>query len=1761
MSCRYKYDNREFNTKKDLADYLKGKGVEANYDTNSTLVEIKSNYEDPILYQSQIEQQVEDIAGSLEQISFDGRGFKTYANINQKLLDEQAGTVKIFRDDNGNEIEIDVAEEFEKYRKGEPIQQVEGLLDEIDNLIADKFYQDTMENMSGAGNMRQESLMRRLTDFANKLGISTQKMEDYVKQYQQRNGVPASVEALADMFNKIIAISNTGTVEDFTEEIAHFAVEYFNGQESIQDMVDNVDKTVAYKTYAETYRNLYSKQGLTGEALENKVRREIVGKILAQKILDNFAENETNLSERGIFSVLRKLFGQFLDLFAITDSNRQFFVEFGQTLDYIAQSVTDDTMFSNFTPRESKEVYYSATKEDKVIKRSLEATQKELEEKFRQILRGGEVNLKSSRLKDLERIAQKLGDNDYAGALKGYIDFLYMEIQKNDDQIEKAVADSEAILRNRRLSSEDLKLDPDGYTEEELYQEVARQLDVDAANLIVFNSDIDMIVEHLTNQVNMVKSRNPNLPVNYVRSLNKKIDVIRTRSRNTKNHTTPLAKNVTIREITRGLEKLGLTEEKIQETLDRINQYNDRDIDFWTKLFFAASTVGNPIVRSLVTLLKKANNRAQKRARDFAFKLARKAEQLGITNGEAKKLFEKTHMIAPWDVARFERDFNKAIEDAAQDINNKINELSYTDPDYLEKRTKLEASIDEAQQKIREEWLESQFSNYNSKRVGESTSVNPITKQKTRTRAAQQIIRDLGRNRIEITSKYGRGELMSVRDQRALQTVVNKRKQYMSLYNSDGTIKDKEELAIAYDLRDYYSFDGGSGVSAKASLDFQLERERVRNRYGSTSVEYKRWLSQYAYLKYPDEYYEGISFEVEVDEEETLARLRKAGIGLDEIRELVVDGGSMNIQELYNALRDKKRQLTDPYRIRNKSGEIDGIALERDAILVSAIDEITNYTKYFSLEDSKTGFVAEPNDAFTKKYYDLLKQNDPAALNQWLTKHQAEKRQGAVPLPKTSYYRRYTSKDENIQRDYEPTIQWQMEYEDSLEVNSNFKQELKGKALQPSAAKMNEYKNQRYFDLFGINPNDPFSNSPTRNQKLYELREFLLTEKYFMDKLHGQKYAYLQLPQVRAYANENITSTSRGLKDRIVRVMEDAVIIDNLEDEFSLETTRDNDVFIKGRKGRKIIPKFYTRLVPEGREGELTEDIAYMYGKYAAMSYNYDEKAAVLPKLHAMRDALLSVTNKDSSAGQDRKLSNTIDMVDEYLDSHLYGNQYKDLGGYNWAGVGYISLTKIINTISKFTRKKNLGLNTLVSLTSSMVATLERRSVASENEHLSHSSINFANMKLKAGADLIQMVGETASLRPNSTSRQLLEYTGVGIGLDDVIQGGIMSRGGRAIAQASPLFDAVGYKVVGRMVASVTALSVYDNYRLVDGQFTNYKNFREKNSSKPDSQIEKEWNALRNKSFFSYLKSEDNRMVINEEKLRQDGFMEDVEDLEDRMRLIVQEANDYVEGQVNFMDKNLLSKHPFLAFVLMLHRGYFQRFIENRFKAKGINPLTGSESEGHYRTVLRLMKDRLKNENGEIKIGSPEFMIGALNVIIYASTFGVYTKGLDNSNLSETEKSNLRRIKTDLFVFLSAFAFFVLMNLKADDDDDDDKLKEYLALLSSRVLVETSSTRYNALGGLQSTFDMLESPSAGYSAFESLLSFSDLLFTAGDTIKSGHYKGKSKFFKSAVKATPFKNVYEPIMGNPRNSNMFYRSRLISQPAYIMYEKIEELVNE
>lgn len=133
----------------------------------------------------------------------------------------------------------------------------------------------------------ETELQRLLTNLLSKMGVSTMSISEYVEKYNIKNGVDPSANALADIANKVVAFHEGEMgLEALTEEVAHFITEAMP-QAQVESILENIHRSEEWNQHADTYREIYSKR-YKGEELENAVRREVLGKVMTNSILNEF---------------------------------------------------------------------------------------------------------------------------------------------------------------------------------------------------------------------------------------------------------------------------------------------------------------------------------------------------------------------------------------------------------------------------------------------------------------------------------------------------------------------------------------------------------------------------------------------------------------------------------------------------------------------------------------------------------------------------------------------------------------------------------------------------------------------------------------------------------------------------------------------------------------------------------------------------------------------------------------------------------------------------------------------------------------------------------------------------------------------------------------------------------------------------------------------------------------------------------------------------------------------------------------------------------------------------------------------------------------------------------------------------------------------------------------------------------------------------------------------------------------------------------
>ena len=110
---------------------------------------------------------------------------------------------------------------------------------------------------------------------------------------------------MSDLENKLIAFKD-GIIEedDLVEEVAHL-IESSIPLEKKENVLRNIHKTKEWQQHAEEYMRIYGN--------EETVRKEILGKVIANSIKENFQARNTNQIEDSIINKIKEFFNEFFD--------------------------------------------------------------------------------------------------------------------------------------------------------------------------------------------------------------------------------------------------------------------------------------------------------------------------------------------------------------------------------------------------------------------------------------------------------------------------------------------------------------------------------------------------------------------------------------------------------------------------------------------------------------------------------------------------------------------------------------------------------------------------------------------------------------------------------------------------------------------------------------------------------------------------------------------------------------------------------------------------------------------------------------------------------------------------------------------------------------------------------------------------------------------------------------------------------------------------------------------------------------------------------------------------------------------------------------------------------------------------------------------------------------------------------------------------------------------------------------------------------
>ena len=260
-----------------------------------------TNVKGELVYEPNGEQQtLKSVNGALvfakALIYFDRNQVNRDSNGNIKI-DKEFVLYSGVEDKNGNSQSLDETIQEVKDKGFEQLvdktskEQASDLI--VSDFIKSNDFEKFLNNFPLLEKTKLSDLRDKLFSLINRMGIQLISIEEYKKNYKTKNNIDVNAKALADLSNGIIALSSNASLNDLSEELSHFLVETIDEKELSTLLNDlYLTESVEYQKESAHYRELYSQQGLSEEVLETKVRKEILGKLISNGIIDKYNQSK-----------------------------------------------------------------------------------------------------------------------------------------------------------------------------------------------------------------------------------------------------------------------------------------------------------------------------------------------------------------------------------------------------------------------------------------------------------------------------------------------------------------------------------------------------------------------------------------------------------------------------------------------------------------------------------------------------------------------------------------------------------------------------------------------------------------------------------------------------------------------------------------------------------------------------------------------------------------------------------------------------------------------------------------------------------------------------------------------------------------------------------------------------------------------------------------------------------------------------------------------------------------------------------------------------------------------------------------------------------------------------------------------------------------------------------------------------------------------------------------------------------------------------
>lgn len=296
--------------------------------------------------------------------------------------------------------------------KNQTDKNVELILDDLTNNTRkfNKAYKEDNVQPSKDAAYTEDELLMKLMDFLSELGIRVTSISNYVDSYTIRNGVAPNALALADIANRVIAFKDGRiSVQDLSEEVAHFIIEAFEDQTTVKNLLRNIENTLEWHQFNKMYYDAYKNDVKDEAELDEFVRREVLGKILSKAFLNEFLVQEDQVADEvqvNLFAKLKEIFDRFIERVSAYFKVGKHTEELDTFTKQVLKMFNEGTLADNLNMYQTEDVkfrFYSFGGNNELSKVLVQGI-RVLENQISVLLKGGKgLNVDKTKLKALNR--------------------------------------------------------------------------------------------------------------------------------------------------------------------------------------------------------------------------------------------------------------------------------------------------------------------------------------------------------------------------------------------------------------------------------------------------------------------------------------------------------------------------------------------------------------------------------------------------------------------------------------------------------------------------------------------------------------------------------------------------------------------------------------------------------------------------------------------------------------------------------------------------------------------------------------------------------------------------------------------------------------------------------------------------------------------------------------------------------------------------------------------------------------------------------------------------------------------------------------------------------------------------------------------------------------------------------------------------------------------------------------------------------------